>query len=140
MLHINGLSVTTPQLLGALVLVYIVYAVARKVAYNARLRKLGARAPIRSSWVPFQLDMAYGVIKHALEDNVYDFWVRTFKTHSRNGYYTIETGIGERVIMTADPENIKAILATQFKDYGKGEKFHKDFEDFLGDGRLQIPS
>lgn len=27
-------------------------------------------------------------------------------------------------IMTVDPENIKAILATQFNDYGKGEEFH----------------
>ena len=27
-------------------------------------------------------------------------------------------------ITTVDPENIKAILATQFHDYGKGEEFH----------------
>ena len=39
-----------------------------------------------------------------------------------------------RVIFTADPENIKAILTTQFNDYGKGEKFHKEWEPFLGDG------
>lgn len=26
--------------------------------------------------------------------------------------------------MTVDPENIKAILATQFHDFGKGEEFH----------------
>jgi cytochrome P450 len=39
-----------------------------------------------------------------------------------------------RCLMTADPENIKAILTTQFADYGKGEKFHKEWEQFLGDG------
>jgi cytochrome P450 len=39
-----------------------------------------------------------------------------------------------RVIFTADPENIKAILTTQFADYGKGEQFHKEWEQFLGDG------
>lgn len=27
-------------------------------------------------------------------------------------------------IMTLDPENIKAILATQFNDFGKGKEFH----------------
>jgi hypothetical protein len=27
-------------------------------------------------------------------------------------------------IVTVDPKNIKAILATQFQDFGKGEKFH----------------
>jgi cytochrome P450 len=39
-----------------------------------------------------------------------------------------------RVIFTADPENIKAILTTQFAEYGKGEQFHKEWEPFLGDG------
>jgi hypothetical protein len=33
--------------------------------------------------------------------------------------------IGRRCVFTADPENIKAILATQFGDYGKGEPFHR---------------
>ena len=35
--------------------------------------------------------------------------------------------------MTADPENIKAMLATQFQDYGKGPAFHAEWSDFLGD-------
>ena len=36
-------------------------------------------------------------------------------------------------MFTADPENIKAILTTQFSDYGKGKPFHDDWKDFLGD-------
>ena len=36
-------------------------------------------------------------------------------------------------MFTADPENIKAVLATQFADYGKGEPFHEDWKHFLGD-------
>jgi cytochrome P450 len=35
--------------------------------------------------------------------------------------------------MTADEANIKAILATQFADYGKGADFNRDWHDFLGD-------
>jgi cytochrome P450 len=35
--------------------------------------------------------------------------------------------------MTSDDVNIKAILATQFTDYGKGEKFNRDWQQFLGD-------
>jgi len=30
--------------------------------------------------------------------------------------------------MTVDPENIKAMLATQFNDFGKGKEFHKNFD------------
>ena len=39
---------------------------------------------------------------------------------------TVEISIGgQRMVFTADPENIRAILATQFGDYGKGEPFHE---------------
>ena len=33
--------------------------------------------------------------------------------------------------MTIDPENIKAILATQFNDFGKGQEFHDGWEMVL---------
>ena len=49
--------------------------------------------------------------------------------------YTIEHNIAsQRFIFTADPDIIKAVLATQFSDYGKGQPFHEDWKDFLGDG------
>jgi cytochrome P450 len=35
--------------------------------------------------------------------------------------------------MTSDEVNIKAILASQFNDFGKGKKFNYDWHDFLGD-------
>jgi len=40
-----------------------------------------------------------------------------------------------RLILTADEENIKAILATQFGDYGKGAQFNSEWHDFLGDSK-----
>lgn len=58
-------------------------------------------------------------------------WLKNDKLYSQ----TVEgTPAGLRCIFTTDPENIKAILATQFQDYGKGVPFHEDFKDFLGDG------
>ncbi len=41
--------------------------------------------------------------------------------------------MNKRIVFTADPENIKAILATQFSDFGKGENFHEEWKEFLGD-------
>lgn len=37
------------------------------------------------------------------------------------------------MIFTDDPENIKAVLATQFDDFGHGETFHREWQEFLGD-------
>lgn len=48
--------------------------------------------------------------------------------------WTVESRVfNQRIIFTADTQNIKAILATQFTDYGKGEPFHAEWSDFLGD-------
>ena len=52
---------------------------------------------------------------------------------ARKNPYTVEATVaGQRIIFTADPENIKAILATQFWDFEKGEKFRNDWVDMLG--------
>lgn len=48
--------------------------------------------------------------------------------------WTVEARLlGLRMVFTADPANVKAILATQFGDYGKGKPFHNEWKDFLGD-------
>lgn len=54
-------------------------------------------------------------------------------SRGRNVYTKEAAPAGRRTILTADPENIKAILATQFRDYGKGEPFHSEWKEFLGD-------
>jgi cytochrome P450 len=52
----------------------------------------------------------------------------------RNGRNTVEARIAnERIIFTIDPDNIKAVLATQFSDFGKGEPFRQEWGEFLGD-------
>jgi cytochrome P450 len=131
-LDISHLS--TPHLIGALVILFFGYNIAFTLIVNARIRKLGARAPVRKHYLPYGIDIAYNAVVTALEDKTYDMWLSMFKKYCLPGHYTVEAGVGTRVIFTADPENIKAILATQFKDYGKGEQFRKDWYPFLGNG------
>lgn len=126
-------SLSPSSLGGAILVLFILYKISYKLYINARLRKLGARAPVRRSYLPYGVDMAYELVKHVLADQNYEFWVKMFAEWAP-GRWTLEAGIGERVVLTAEPENIKAILATQFKDYGKGEVFHKEWYLFLGNG------
>ena len=81
------------------------------------------------------VDLVYRGVKATMKHTNYELWSDYF--HSRNEgarRWTCEIYPGGlRCILTGDPENIKAILATQFQDYGKGEPFHKDWHDFLGD-------
>lgn len=63
-----------------------------------------------------------------------EFWETLFSQLPPGRSRTVELKLaGQRFIFTADPENIKAILATQFQDYGKGKPFHEEWKDFLGD-------
>ncbi|TWU71238.1 hypothetical protein ED733_001861 [Metarhizium rileyi] len=41
--------------------------------------------------------------------------------------------LGRRIIVTRDPEHIKAVLTTKFAQFGKGPQFHDVWEPFLGD-------
>lgn len=64
-------------------------------------------------------------------------FVRICKT--RKNPYTIEATVaGQRIIFTADPENVKTILATQFWNFEKGEKFRNDWIDMLGHSMLKL--
>lgn len=72
-----------------------------------------------------------------MKNTTLELWVWLFDHNgcAARGSYTGEVRIMQnvRVIFTADPENFKAILTTQFADYGKGEPFKRDWNDFLGD-------
>lgn len=75
--------------------------------------------------------MARG-IRSTLRQKNLELWRDDF--FGAAGRWTTETRVaGQRVVFTADPDNIKAMLATQFGDFGKGEPFHREWHEFLGD-------
>lgn len=55
------------------------------------------------------------------------------------GLNTFESlGMGRRIIVTIEPENIKHILATDFKNFGFGRRRIADFLPFLGPGIFAV--
>lgn len=60
-------------------------------------------------------------------------WWSYFKSHGPNCQTVQFDNFGLRCVFTHDPENIKAVLSTQFEDFGKGSDFHRNWEPFLGD-------
>ncbi|GAB7360939.1 hypothetical protein MBLNU230_g0923t1 [Neophaeotheca triangularis] len=99
-----------------------------------RISRLGAHAPSRWSWTPWNIGMLLAAVKHVRAHSNLAFWQDMFARYGRGARgYTVEAvTAGERVILTADEDNIKAILATQFADFGKGPQFRRDWKDFLG--------
>ncbi|KAI1213781.1 cytochrome P450 52A11 [Annulohypoxylon truncatum] len=115
--------------LGAVLALRMVY---NSIDENNRLRRLGAPGVTKvKSALPFGLDVVIGQVKATMNHKNYEFFLSLLGDAP---FYTKESRLlRRRIVMTAEPENIKAVLATQFADFGKGAQFHEEWSEFLGD-------
>ena len=129
--YVYSNPLTTFSLLIAL---FFLYGIFSSIHERVSIRFLGGVPPTVPNYLPFGLDIIFRSIRASLHHLDLEFWLWLFD-HRRNPHsHTIDVCIGgQRFIFTADLENIKAILTTQFQDYGKGKPFHDDWKDFLGD-------
>jgi len=102
-----------------------------------KIKALGGHAAFRHA-SPLGLPFIYEAVKAGRNYSDYTFWLNNFLQYgNESNPYTWETRLlNLRIIQTADEENIKAILATQFHDFGKGKSFNEDFHAFLGDSMI----
>ena len=76
------------------------------------IENLGSFAPRVRNRLPFGIDITVRSILHARKDAVLEFWDWIFHFSPNRSGRTAEFYIaGQRVIFTADPTNIKALLA-----------------------------
>jgi hypothetical protein len=130
---------TTPLLTNTTTLALTIWFLS-KVAYHLdqerRIAALGSHAVAVRTWTPFNLGFIIKAVYFFLVERNLEFWAGNFDTAKRAGHaipYTAETTtLGGRLVFTSDEENIKAILASQFADYGKGDQFRVEWKDFLG--------
>ena len=124
------------RVVSLLVVVWSLYGYINRMLLDRRARRLGYIAPRMPTYLPLGADFIYKGVKSMYQHKNLEFWDDMFRIYGTEASrYTVELMLaGERDIFTADPENIKAILTTQFSDYGKGEEFHYRWKDFLGDG------
>lgn len=129
------------SLRGTLILLigaWIITVILSRLQEKYSLAKLGARALSIPTYLPLGMDIVYGAVQATIKHKNLEKWLEFFTAAkadgSGNGSYTCELQVmGRRTVFTSDPENIKAILATQFSDFGKGEIFHREWREFLGD-------
>lgn len=86
---------------------------------------------------PFKSDgfLGFGLLRqmliHQKKGRLPDFFQSRFELN--NAWTMLARVAGKRLISTKDPENIKAILATQFNDFALGTR-HQSIKVTLGDG------
>ncbi|KAJ5772985.1 Cytochrome P450 [Penicillium paradoxum] len=115
---------------------FVTGCVFRKLQTSAQIARLGARAPKIRFRLPYAIDFIYKGYQANQAHQDAEFWDQVIMhADGRTNVKTAEldAGISTRMILTKDPENIKALLTGQFADYGKGESFHHEWKEFLGD-------
>lgn len=122
--------------LGGILLLILARYVFSRIQEERKIRSLGAHAKTINSWVPFGLGFVARTVHDQRRHDLLAGWYRIFADRSAVHPFTREIRIvGNRLVLTADEENIKAVLATQFHDYGKGAQFNAEWHDFLGDSK-----
>lgn len=100
--------------------------------WRLKIKTGGTDSPCRSGWTDvFGLQSLYRTISLSWTLNNYEHYRDIFKTYGHTIHVIV---FGQRIFLTNHSENVKAMLATQFEDYGKGPKFIAVWSQFLGNG------
>ena len=131
---LDFLLVHRPWFLLLIIASLTLYFAIRNLLEKRAITKLGSRAPRVRSYLPFGIDVVCRSVYHSRTNADLDFFHWVFAWSPNKHSKTVALNLaGQRWIFTADPENTKAVLATQFQDFGKGKDFHEDWKPFLGD-------
>ncbi|KAI1975534.1 hypothetical protein LOZ53_004388 [Ophidiomyces ophidiicola] len=111
---------------------FVIVALSLRYIRSIWFQSSNSFPPRVHTWLPLSLDyIARSIIYNYKHQNLL-LWEELFVKHHPSE--TLEVKIGSKsIIISRDPENVKAILATQFAEYGKGENFHREWKPFLGD-------
>lgn len=99
-----------------------------------KIASLGRHAPVVRTYTPFNIGFLFQALWYFSHHRNHELWEKLFRTvgNPRRPFTIEAVTVGQRLVFTADEENVKAILATQFGEYGKGPQFRKEWKDFLG--------
>ncbi|KAF8523080.1 cytochrome P450 monooxygenase pc-3 [Hysterangium stoloniferum] len=116
----------------AIPFVLVVKGIISDIQEKIEMKKLGARrVPRIKSYVPGGFDLLFQLIKAYYNG----YMGEIFREMTFNGSQTVNLRIlGNDAIFTIEPENIKAVLATNFDNFEKGKEFHRFVKSVLGTG------
>ena len=120
------------RLVYVLIFLWFAYYVAKKVEYAYKSRSNGCK-PVASINRKFLgMDLVYKYYKATVEFRTNQYLADLVKHYGKRTI-KIDSPL-EKGIFTIEPENIKAILATNFESFGLGSIRHDNFAELLGDG------
>lgn len=117
-------------LLGAYVSFLIVRSIIQQYHHRQLARSLRCEPTTRGGGGFLGIYGFFKLSKAVKEKRWVEFIADQYKTY---GNTVRQVFLTRTIISTIEPENIKALLATQFKEFGLGTR-HREFYPLLGDG------
>lgn len=113
---------------------YVLYAMCTHYYYESRAKRLGCKpAFVRKCQLPLGIDLFLrdkeATDNHILQNDE----VAVYKELGCRATWS-QSLLGINFIVTVDPENIKSLLATQFKNFELGNSRRGSYEPFIGKG------
>ncbi|KAI0813586.1 cytochrome P450 [Xylaria sp. FL0064] len=134
---LSNLKSANLYVLGVSSLLFLVaWYVIQRTRHEFRIRKIGGvRAPSVGTNPLSGARRIAGIAAARMNMDLLNYFNGLFDHTTPECPNCVELQVSprERYIITRDPEHIKAILATQFQDFGKGPSFHQIWSPFLGD-------
>ncbi|KAI9149174.1 Cytochrome P450 52A13 [Paramyrothecium foliicola] len=108
---------------------------------DAKIKQAGgSRAPILACDLFNGIRLYWQVGKNQYRNRLPTWCIQALDSvSSQRGHFAEFSLTGsKRVLITRDAEQIKAVLATKFADFGHGPQWHKLWRPFLGDGIFAV--
>ncbi|KAK2591120.1 hypothetical protein QQS21_011183 [Conoideocrella luteorostrata] len=93
----------------------------------------GVRAPLLAGNLISATRLYVDIGKHQYHNRLAQ-WCNETLDRAQHHYAEFSLTGSKRVIITREPEQIKAILATKFSSFGHGPQWHRLWQPFLGNG------
>ncbi len=118
-------------LAGALLLTLLVANYIQNIIHHRRnAKRLNCRPIVQGPTDIFGIRPFYRLAQAVREKR----WVEYIAgQYANNGHTFGQNVLGRKIVSTIEPENVKAVLATQFNDFCLGTR-HREFYPLLGDG------
>lgn len=142
MVNLHNSVLVALWLSGLLFVAKVITYIVNENAHRKRAKQLGCKPCPKARVGFFGIPQVMKSIKADSEKRFPDFLVEQSKlANEREGRLvttTEATLLGQKRFITQDPANVKAVLATQFKEFGLGKDRIDTFAPVLGHGIVCI--
>ena len=122
----------TSIILAVAICVFVFDRLLRAFRLRRHAKQLRCEAPKKGDNTFFGIPGMMRMLAATRENRFTEYQLGQYETKFKANTFKV-VFLGKTIILTREPENVKALLATQFNDFRLGDRYNQ-LHPFLGDG------